>query len=172
MSEPVIRQGGIDPPATPRGFFALALPPVLVILVLLRGGGGVGPGRAQRQADGDEGIVEVPPGATATRNARRSRQEGIAAGEEAWSSLFSSPPLSYCPPPPRSSPTAPVVDDDDDHARRSLRRCGDDGEGGAPDPPDTPGVPRSADDATADNAAMVAVAVDDVTRHMTHIEMR
>jgi hypothetical protein len=66
----------------------------------------------------------------------------------------------------------PVLDDDDDHARRSLRRCGDDGEGMAPNPPDAPGVPRSADAAMADNAAMVAVAVDNVTRHMMHIERR
>jgi hypothetical protein len=39
VSKPVIHQGGIDPPATPRGFLALTLPPVLVLLVLLHGGG-------------------------------------------------------------------------------------------------------------------------------------
>jgi len=211
--------GRHQPPATPHGILALALPPVLVVLVLLRGGGGVGPGRAQRQANIDEGVVEVLPGATATRNARRLPQEGIAAedvsavayripqsgrrvfpahravdgvlglvarllgrrrssaapaasssfgsssvfffffffcififlpergGEEARPSSSLLPPPSYWPPPPRSLPMAPVVDDDDDHARRSLRRCGDNGEGG-----------------------VVAVAVDDVPRHMTHIE--
>jgi hypothetical protein len=74
------------------------------------------------------------------------------------------------PTTPRWSPSRSVVDDNDDHARRSGRRCGEDGKGGAPDLPDAPGVPCSADDATADDAAMVAVVVDEVARHMTHIE--
>jgi hypothetical protein len=47
--------------------------------------------------------------------------------------------------------------------RRRRRRRG-------ADPPDAPSIPHSANDVMADDAAMVAVAVDDATRRMTHIE--